>query len=295
MQVTSPRLPPAARRAGTTNRWAILPDLGQTRPATMARLTIGIRDTGAYSTRGTGKGGLLAESAAILRALQRGVAPAELRAAVLAGRILPQRARVTREGILKRLAHRLLDHGQPWIFEALIAALEQGERSPEFLSSLLLRYALQDRLVFDFVTGPLWAHWCEGRLGVDRDDLLAFFDQARDEQPQIGRWTEPTRKRLAGDILSCLRDLGLLEGTQRKRLIRPVLPISTAEHVLRVLIGEGKRGAEILEDPTWRIFLCTPNDVADVLTRLSQTRRIGFERAGSHVVLHTPADWAPLT
>ena len=92
------------------------------------------------------------------------------------------------------------------------------------------------------VTGPLWARWREGRLGVDR-----------------------------------------------------VLPISTAEHVLRVLIGEGKRGAEILGDLTWRIFLCTPNDVADVLTRLSQTRRIGFERAGSHVVLHTPADWAPLT
>ncbi len=79
------------------------------------------------------------------------------------------------------------------------------------------------------VTGPLWALWCEGRLGVDR-----------------------------------------------------VLPISTAEHVLRVLIGEGKRGAEILEDPTWRIFLCTPNDVADVLTRLSQTRLRREQRRRLH-------------
>lgn len=274
-----------------TNRWAILPDPVQTRPATMARLTIGVRDTGAYSTRGTGKGGLLGESAAILRFLQQGATLDELRDAVLAGRILHQRARITREGIFKRLAHRLLDHGQPWIFAALLSALDQGERSPEFLSSLLLRYVLQDRLVFDFVTGPLWSRWQDGRLGVDRDDLLAFFDQARDDQPQVGRWTEPTRKRLAGDILSCLRDLGLLEGTQRKRLIRPVLPLTTAEHLLHVLIAEGKRGAEILEDKAWRIFLCTPNDVADALTRLSQTRRIGFERAGSHVVLHTPADW----
>ena len=257
----------------------------------MARLTIGVRDTGTYSTRGTGKGGLLAESAAVLRFLQQGATPVELRAAVLAGRLLHQRARITREGILKRLAHRLLDHGQPWIFAALLAALDRGERSPEFLSSLLLRYVLQDRLVFDFVTGPLWTRWREGRLGVDRDDLLAFFDQAREDQPQIARWTEPTRKRLAGDILSCLRDLGLLEGTQRKRLTRPLLPLSTAEHLLHVLIAEGKRGAEILADPTWRIFLCTPNDVADALTRLSQTRRIGFERAGDHVVLHTPADW----
>ncbi len=259
----------------------------------MARLTVGVRDTGAYSTRGTGKGGLLAESAAVLRFLQQGATLVELRAAVLAGRILHQRARITREGILKRLAHRLLDHGQPWIFAALLAALDRGERSPEFLSSLLLRYVLQDRLVFDFVTGPLWTRWREGRLGVDRDDLLAFFDQAREDQPQVARWTEPTRKRLAGDILSCLRDLGLLEGTQRKRLTRPLLPLSTAEHLLHVLIAEGKRGAEILSDPTWRIFLCTPNDVADALTRLSQTRRIGIERAGDHVVLHTPTDWVP--
>lgn len=291
MQVTPVRAPTATRRVRATNPWAILPEPGQTSPLQMARITIGVRDTGAYSTRGAGKGGLLAESAAILRALQGGVAPEDLRAAVLAGRLLHQRARITREGIFKRLAHRLLDHGEPWIYEALSAALDHGERSPEFLSSLLLRYVLQDRLVFDFVTGPLWARWREGRLVVDRDDLLAFFDQAREAQPQVARWTEPTRKRLAGDILSCLRDLGLLEGTQRKRIVRPVLPLSTAEHLLRVLIVEGRRGAEILEDPTWRIFLCSPNDVADVLTRLSQTRRIGFERAGSHIVLHTPAAW----
>lgn len=290
MQVIPHRAPSAARLRATKS-WADLPEPGQTRAVTMARLTIGVRDTGAYSTRGTGKGGLLAESAAILRALQAGATPAEIRAAVLAGRLLRQRARVTREGIFKRLAHRLLDHGQPWIYEALIAALDRGERSPEFLSSLLLRYVLHDRLVFDFVAGPLWAYWCEGRRSVHRDDLLAFFDQAREDQPQIARWTEPTRKRLAGDILTCLRDLGLLEGTQRKRIIRPGLPLLTAEHLLRVLIAEGKRGAEILEDPTWRIFLCTANDVADILTRLSQTRRIGFERAGSNVVLHTPSSW----
>lgn len=290
MQVI-PHRAPSARRVRATNRWANLPEQGQTRAVTMARLSIGVRDTGAYSTRGTGKGGLLAESAAILRALQAGATPAEIRAAVLAGRLLRQRARVTREGIFKRLAHRLLDHGQPWIYEALIAALDHGERSPEFLSSLLLRYVLQDRLVFDFVTGPLWARWCDGQRNVDRDELLAFFDQAAEDQPQIARWTEPTRKRLAGDILSCLRDLGLLEGTQRKRIVRPQLPLSTAEHLLRVLVAEGKRGAEILADPTWRIFLCTPGDVADVLTRLSHTRRIGFERSGSHVVLHIPETW----
>ena len=266
-------------------------DLGQTRRGTVARVSMKIRDVGLYSTRGTGKGSLVAESAGVLRALGAGSTPSEIRAAVLAGRLLHQRARVTREGIFKRLAHRLLDHGQPWIYEALIAALDHGERSPEFLSSLLLRYVLQDRLVYDFVTGPLWARWCEGQRNVDRDDLLAFFDQAAEDQPQIARWTEPTRKRLAGDILSCLRDLGLLEGTQRKRIIRPQLPLSTAEHLLRVLVAEGKRGAEILTEPTWRIFLCTPGDVADVLTRLSHTRRIGFERSGSHVVLHIPEAW----
>jgi hypothetical protein len=291
MQVTPVRAPTAASRVRATNPWAILPDPGHTAPLQMARTTIGVRDTGAYSTRGAGKGGLLAESAAILRALQSGTAPGELRAAVLAGRILRQRARITREGIFKRLAHRLLDHGRPWIYDALIAALDHGERSPEFLSSLLLRYVLQDRLVFDFVTGPLWARWREGRLIVDRDDLLAFFDQAREAQPQVARWTEPTRKRLAGDILSCLRDLGLLEGTQRKHIVPSGAPALDRR---ASPAGADRRGQARRRDPrgpAWRIFLCSPNDVADVLTRLSQTRRIGFERAGSHIVLHTPAAW----
>ena len=53
----------------------------------------------------------------------------------------------------------MLDHSQPWIDEALLGALDHGERSPEFLSSLLLRYVLQDRLVFDGPTpiGPTTA------------------------------------------------------------------------------------------------------------------------------------------
>ena len=190
----------------------------------------------------------------------------------------------------------------PCAWLAMLGAFTAGIASAVFLAGgrraeraeQLAAAAAELAVVFGIcviVTGPLWARWCEGQRNVDRDDLLAFFDQAAEDQPQIARWTEPTRKRLAGDILSCLRDLGLLEGTQRKRIIRPQLPLSTAEHLLRVLVAEGKRGAEILTEPTWRIFLCTPGDVADVLTRLSHTRRIGFERSGSHVVLHIPEAW----
>jgi hypothetical protein len=58
------RSPPSGRRTAAsrvraTNPWAILPDPGHTAPLQMARTTIGVRDTGAYSTRGAGKGGLL--------------------------------------------------------------------------------------------------------------------------------------------------------------------------------------------------------------------------------------------
>lgn len=117
----------AARCARATKSWADLPEPGQLRVFTMACLTTGVRATGAYSTRASG---LLAETTAILHALQAGAVPAEIRTAVLAGRLLHERARLTSEDIIKRRALRLVYHGQPWIWRGPLSQASRIASTP---------------------------------------------------------------------------------------------------------------------------------------------------------------------
>jgi len=252
---------------------------------------IPFRDTGPYSARNSSKGALIAEAGRIVAGLSSGLGIGDLRTRALNGEILPQRARSTRERIWDALHYLYLS--QPaWGLADLQTAYAIGPQSREFVSLLYLHYALRDHLAYDFVTEVLWVKWGQQQRAVSPQDVLFLLDQAAEGQPQIQRWSASTRAKLATTIPTALRDLGVLEGVQKKSLVRPALPLSTAEHLLRILITEGLRGIEVLRDATWRLFFCQENDVAGLLARLAQERRIRFERVGTTVVLDTPTEWS---
>lgn len=249
-----------------------------------------IRDTGPYSGRYMTKGAMIAEMGSLIGAMAAGLPLVDARARVLDGALFPQRARASRSRMWDIVGYAYLS-GPRWVLEELQAAYRIGPQSREFVSLLYLLFALRDHLTYDFVTVTLWAKWSAGQLAVSNPDLFGLMDQAGEGQPQVARLASATRLRLAQNILTSLRDFGLLTGARNKALVRPVLPLATAEHLLRVLTAEGVRGAGVLADPAWRLFLCQEADVADVLSRLAQARRIRFEKVGGTVVLETPEAW----
>ncbi|MBN1937023.1 MAG: DUF1819 family protein [Anaerolineae bacterium] len=249
------------------------------------------RDIGFYSARNSSKGALIPEIGSVIAGLCGGFLLNELHTRALNGELFSQHARSTRRRIWSAIQHMYLS--QPaWGLADLQTAYENGPLSREFVSLLYLHYALRDRLTFDFVTQVLWERWQTQQINVGPQDIHALLDRASESQPQIRRWTESTRTRLVRHILAALRDLGLLEGIYKKTLGQPILPLPTAEHLLRILIAEGLRGGEVLRDPSWRLFFCTENDVAHLLSQLAQERRIRFERVGGTVVLQVPEEWS---
>jgi hypothetical protein len=156
---------------------------------------------------------------------------------------------------------------------------------------LYLHFALRDHLTYDFVTSVVWSRWNDQIMRVSKEDIIFLLDQASETQQQINQWTEQSRVKLSRSILAALRDFGLLEGKREKRIVKPALPLSTARHLLRILIAEGIRGIDILRDNTWKLFLYQEHEVADALARLAQERVIRFERTGSTIVLQTPPEW----
>jgi hypothetical protein len=252
--------------------------------------TTKLRDNGPYNGRYITKGAMIAETGNLIGALTAGLPLADASARVLDGTIFPQRARASRSRMWDIISYAYLS-GPPWVLYDLQTAYQAGPQSREFTSLLYLLFVLRDHLTYDFVTQTLWVKWSAGQHDVSREDLLGWIDQAGEAQPQVMRLAQATRIRLAQNIITALRDFGLLSGAKKKTLVKPVLPPSTAERLLRILTLEGVRGAEVLRDPTWRLFLCREPDVADMLGRLAQAGRIRFEKAGDTVVLETPETW----
>ena len=137
----------------------------------------------------------------------------------------------------------------------------------------------------------VWQKGHRGRPVVAHNDVLDLLISAAQEQPQIDRWSESTRVKLAGSVLTAFRDFGVLEGKQKKFLVQPQLPLSTATALLRILVAEGCRGRRVLEHHTWRFYLITEAEVAQLLARLAREGTIRFEKTGTTVVLETPAAW----
>ncbi len=252
---------------------------------------LAIRDTGPYSTRNIAKGASIGDAGRVFSALQQGMTIQQVRDEAHEGTLLPQSGRSSRERIWASLHHRYLTHRVEWIIGDLTEAFIVGPLSQEFISLLYLHYALRDHLTYDFITDVLWNMGWEGHPTVSRNDVLDLLDRAAPDQPQVLRWTEVSRRKLANSIVTALRDFHVLEGTRDKTLVRPPLPLSTAEHLLRILTVEDCRGREVIEDPTWRLFMLTEQDVAATLAKLSREGNIHFEKVGMTVVLQTPPQW----
>ena len=181
-----------------------------------------------------------------------------------------------------------------WILQDIVEGYRKGPHSPEFISLLYLHYALRDHLTFDFITQKLWKKWNTQNYAVFPDDITKMLDDVVASEPKIQTWTEATRTRLSTIILSSLKDFGILSGKQKKKLVKPVLPLFTVEHILKILAVEGVRGNLVIKDPIWRLFLCSEHEVANYLQQLSFHRKIQFERAGDTVVIATPDEWEEL-
>jgi len=245
------------------------------------------RDAGPISARNSSKGALLQEAHAVFRELSAGKDLADIRFACLTGKLLRQSAMQTRRMIWQSLDWRYFAWNPPkWVLADLAEAGKADSSDRTFTGLAYLHYARRDRLTFDFVTEKLWPLWTSGARDIRRADVTDFLGELTDGQPS--KWRESTRTKLAGNVLSALRDFGLLTGVQRKRLQQPVVAPPVALHLCRLLDAEGLRGRALLEARDWRLFFWDIQDTSQALSQLSQSGELSFERSGRTVILDVP-------
>jgi hypothetical protein len=212
------------------------------------------RAANVYTTTSSSKAGLLDDTRLFLTTY---TALGDLQAtyqALIEGD-LPHRSRSTRQTIVDNIRKRLTSWSPPrWVLDDL-ANFAQEETSAALQSALLIHVPRQNRLLYDAVQHLIAPRWEAGVTLVTREDVQRYLDAMASAHPEIERWTHSTRAKLAGNLLSILRDYGLLKGKERKQIVEPVVPDPVVRHLVRLLRAEGIADGELAHHPDWRLWL----------------------------------------
>jgi len=230
-----------------------------------------------YTANNASKNGLLDATRLALLAYDRLGSRAAVRREMLDGG-LPQRSRATRETIMRVITDRLAAWGPPaWVCADLAASARREDGRD--LSLLLLLYAArQDAVLYDVAQQVVWPQWRDGLTAISRADVQRFLDDALPDHPEIDRWSLATREKLAGNVLTILRDYGLLHGQQgraTKRIIEPVVSPWATGHLVRLLREEGIPDREVEAHPDWRLWLLDADRVRTLMARTTEEESIG--------------------
>jgi hypothetical protein len=131
----------------------------------------------------------------------------------------------------------------------------QDRHQPSLQAALLVHVVRQDALLYDFVQRDIVPRWERGDHVLIRADMQRFLDQALGDHPEIDDWSHETREKLAGNMLSILRDYGLLRGREKKQIVEPVVPLPVVAHLIRLLREEGVAEEVLADHPDWSIWL----------------------------------------
>ncbi len=212
------------------------------------------RATGSYLLRLASKTSLIEETRRFLLDFARVRDIEETRQALVNGG-LPQRSRATRVTIVEIVQIRLTRwHPPAWVLDDLIT-FAQDSHQAELQAALLLHTARQDTLFYDIIQQVVVPHWFAGERELIRADIQRFLDEVQSTHHEVDGWSHSTREKLSGNVLTTLRDFGLLRGTATKQIVEPIVPPVVVQHLIRLLQAEGIPPEQIAYHPDWQIWL----------------------------------------
>ena len=244
----------------------------------------------AYSSMLSGKGALLDETLAILRQIDRGHSLDQIRAMIMDHDLLAKTTMSTRQSVWDHVHARYLtdaDHSRVLARMVVHAPDRQTERLVLFYELCRSSSILRDTTIY-----CVYPRYAAGYSGIDKTHIQSYFDDIAAAHPELTAWSPQTRDKVVSNILTILRDFGLLEGSLRKQFSRLYVPLPAFVYVLYQLAEDGlTTPQEILDLEDWRLFFL---EWADVVTLLDETTAAGhctFKHRGDiySLDLHYPS------
>ena len=161
----------------------------------------------------------------------------------------------------------------------------------EGLNCILYFHATQsDQLLHDVVTEMLASLHRLGRSDVSVNDVKNWVSkqiaQGRTQSP----WSDTTITRCAREVLSTLRDFGILQGAVKKRLAPIYLPVEAFAYIALYLRQNQPSGERLIHEPEWQLFFLSHKAVEHFFMEAHQHRLLEYYAAGSIVRITFPTE-----
>jgi len=247
-------------------------------------------DTPTYSSMLSGKGALLDETLAVLQQIDRGHSLDQVRAMVMDHDLLGKMTMRTRELVWEHIHARYLSDGNhPRLLAHMVvhAPDRQTERLVLFYELCRSSPILRDTTIY-----CVYPRYAAGYSSIDKADIQGYFDDIVEEHPELIEWSPQTRDKVASNILTILRDFGLLQGSQRKQFSRLYVPLPTFIYVLYRLADDGLiTPQELLKVEDWQLFFLESADVVTLLDEATAGGHCTFKHQGDIYTLdlHYPS------
>jgi hypothetical protein len=235
--------------------------------------------TPTYSSMLSSKGALLDETLAVLKQIDHGHSPGEVRSLVMDHDLLGKMTTSTRQSVWDHIHARYLsdgDHAHVLAHMVVHAPDRQTERLV-----LFYEFCRSTPVLRDVTIQCVYPRYATGYIGIDKTIIQQHFDEVSGTHPELIEWSPQTRDKVVSNILTTLRDFGLLEGSQRKQFSRLYVPLPAFVYVLYRLAEDGlKTPQEILDFEDWRLFFLEPADVVTLLDEATAAGHCTFKHRG---------------
>lgn len=157
-------------------------------------------------------GGLLAEETRAVISYMNDIEISRLPEEIKNNLHLQTNSQASRQRVVQELKKRYHVVGQ--------ATFDLFQESDIQLQNILIFYSCTKiySILFDFMFGPVTDKWLTRDLIVKKTDVKHFLDLQSNSHPEIDRWTESTREKVATVIIRMLKEVGIL----RAGLLRQV-------------------------------------------------------------------------
>ena len=173
---------------------------------------------------------------------------------------------------------------------ALVTLVKGKFPSPALEKLFYFHSARADRLLYDTVTKILVPLWVRGLVDVNVVDLRRCLSSWMEEGKTTGPWSEITITRVAQELLSSLRDFGVLQGKVNKKIAPTYLPVESFAYVMFYLKQYQPSGVQLIGSHDWNLFFLEKEGVERYLFEAHQRELLEYHVAGTVTRMTFPAE-----
>lgn len=249
-----------------------------------------IEDRGTkYSSRNSSKGALLTEAKILFSYLAKGNSLDLARQAIIQDNIFVKKTNQTRKRCWEVLHSRYFPQREDSEQIHPIIALFRIKASEKMKQGVLYyHFAISDLFSYEATTELIYDLYRRGLTNIAPRDVHEFLDTKTKSHPEINTWSPQTRLSLVSHYLSAMRDFGILEGKNQKRVHRTTVEEDLFLYIVTYLRDCGKSPKAILGNDDFKLFLLSQQEVEFRLIEAQRKGGIHFQRAGHIVSLDLP-------